>query len=263
VHLCDYPEVDESLIDAELSADMEALLRLVTLGSAARNSVKIKVRQPLAELKIQPASEAERRAIDRFAEQIREELNVKRVTMHDPASGPLLTPIVKANLKSLGPKFGPRLQQVKSALEAASAADLGARNEGFEFSVPGGAVTIEPGDFTISLVAADGWAAAADRETQAALDTRITEKLALEGLAREIVRHVQDARKKADLEMEDRIALCLKTDSQRLRAAIAAHKDSIAAETLVVKWLDGFDSRFFAVDVKIDGEALRIALQTT
>src|SRR5207244_11897946 len=79
VHLCDYPQVDESLIDAELSADMEALLRLVTLGSAARNSVKIRKRQPLAELKLHPGSDAQRRAIRRFSDQLRDELNCKQV----------------------------------------------------------------------------------------------------------------------------------------------------------------------------------------
>ena len=70
-----------SLIDAELSADMEALLRLVSLGSAARNSVRIKVRQPLAEIVIQPANDSERHAVQRFAEQISEELNLKKVSL--------------------------------------------------------------------------------------------------------------------------------------------------------------------------------------
>src|SRR5205807_6933623 len=70
VHLCLFPEPDESLIDADLSGDMDALLRLVSLGSAARNSVKIKVRQPLAEMKVQPGEERDRRAVERFALQI-------------------------------------------------------------------------------------------------------------------------------------------------------------------------------------------------
>src|SRR5262249_49292573 len=85
VHHCDYPHPEEDLIDAELSADMAALLRLVSLGAAARNSLKIKVRQPLAEMRVLPADDRGRRAVTRFAEQIREELNVKKVTLHDPA----------------------------------------------------------------------------------------------------------------------------------------------------------------------------------
>src|SRR5260370_21369296 len=78
VHLGGFPEVDTSLEDKQLSADMDTLLRLVSLASAARNTVKIKVRQPLAELKVQPGSDADRRAVERFADQICEELNIKK-----------------------------------------------------------------------------------------------------------------------------------------------------------------------------------------
>ena len=88
VHLCDFPMADQSLVETELSAMMEALLRLVSLGSSLRNSVKIKVRQPLRELTIQPANDSERRAVEHFSDQICEELNLKKVTLHDPAAGP-------------------------------------------------------------------------------------------------------------------------------------------------------------------------------
>src|SRR5262249_14442616 len=77
VHLCDYPLPDESLIDEQLSADMVALLELVTLGSAARNKAKIKVRQPLAEMVVWSDSDRYRRALARFQDQLRDELNVK------------------------------------------------------------------------------------------------------------------------------------------------------------------------------------------
>ena len=117
VHLCDYPIADESLIDHELSDEMDALLRLVSLGGSARNAVKIKVRQPLAEIKIQPASDIERKAVERFADQIREELNIKKVTLQDGKT-PLLTFDVKLNPKSAGPKFGPKLAAVSAALAA-------------------------------------------------------------------------------------------------------------------------------------------------
>ena len=104
VHHLPYPAADETLIDTALSAEMDALLGLVTLGSAARNQVKIKVRQPLAEVTIQPGSDVERRAVERFADQICEELNIKKVTIHDPAAGPLLRLQLKPNPKNLGPK---------------------------------------------------------------------------------------------------------------------------------------------------------------
>jgi isoleucyl-tRNA synthetase len=264
VHLCDFPEVDETLIDEQLSADVEALLRLVTLGSAARNSVKIKVRQPLAELKA-TGSEAEQRAVSRFADQICEELNVKQATWHDSATGPLLTAEVKANLKTLGPKAGPRLQTVKAAIEGMPAAELTVGTRGgkaIDVGVGGEPIVIEAADFTVNYKAPPGWAGVADGETQVALDTRITDELAREGMAREVVRHVQDTRKKADLQMEDRIELHLGTESDKLRQAIEEHKDFIAGETLTTKWATGpFGGDAFEAAVSVDGQALQIALR--
>jgi isoleucyl-tRNA synthetase len=265
VHLCDYPQTDASVIDEELSADMRALLRLVTLGSAARNSVKIKVRQPLAELKVQPGSNADGRAVSRFADQIAEELNVKRVTLHEPANSPLLTPAVKANMKTLGPKFGPRLQEVKAAIEGTPAAVLEEQSKAgpaLEIASPGGPVSIDTADITVSYRAADGWAGVADRGTQVALDTRMTEALAREGMARDVVRHVQNSRKDAGLEMEDRIELNLDTESDKLQQAITAHRDYIGAETLVLRWADApLNGQAYQTQVNVDGQPLRISLR--
>src|SRR5204863_1390771 len=106
VHLCDYPTADESLIDQALSEDMAPLLRLKEMGSAARNAVKIKVRQPLAELKVQPANDADRRAVARFSDLLMAELNVKKVTLHDGSAGALLKPATAPNRRTLGPEVG-------------------------------------------------------------------------------------------------------------------------------------------------------------
>jgi isoleucyl-tRNA synthetase len=264
VHLCDFPAADEALIDEQLSTDVDALLRLVTLGSAARNSVKIKVRQPLAELKVH-GGDAERRALERFAEQLSDELNVKRVTWHDHASGPLLTAEVKANLKTLGPKAGPRLQAIKAGLESMPATELLAGTRGGKtIDVPAGGepLAVDAADFTVGYRALAGWAGVADGEAQVALDTRVTDTLAREGMAREVVRHVQDTRKKADLEMEDRIELHLDTSSDKLKQAIDAHKDYIAGETLATKWATGpLNGAAHEASVDIDGQPLKIALQ--
>jgi isoleucyl-tRNA synthetase len=260
VHLCDYPQVDESLIDAQLSADMDALLRLVSLGSAARDSVKIKRRQPLAELRVRPGTDAERRAVERFADQLRDELNVKQVTLHDPAAGPLLTPEVKPNAKALGPKFGPRLREVQAAIAAASPAELAAKVQASE-TIDLGDFTLEPADLVVTQTAPPGWAGVADRETQVLLDTRLTDGLRLEGMAREVVRHVQEARKEAGLEMEERIVLALLTEAPELRRAMDATGDYIAGETLVVERAAGpLAEALLTKPVKIDGQALTIQL---
>jgi isoleucyl-tRNA synthetase len=257
--------VGETLIDEELSADMDALLRLVSLGSAARNTVKIKVRQPLAEMKVQPGSDADRRAVERFADQILEELNVKKVTLHDLANRSLLHYVVNPNVKVLGPKFGPRLKEVQTALAAADATALAREVQAarsFELACPNGIVTVELGDVVVQLKAPEGWSGVEDRGTQVLIDARITPELAAEGMARDVVRQVQQLRKDAELEMEDRITLWLGTDSAKLQHAIQAHKPYIAAETLTTQWAaQPLNGEAKHADVKVEGQPLTIELR--
>ncbi len=263
VHLCEYPSVDES--DAELSADMEALLRLVSLGLSARQTAKIKVRQPLAEMRVQPGSDRDRRAVERFGDQICDELNVKKVSLHEPSAGPLLLLQVKPNLRTLGPKFGARLQEVVAALAAVPSADVAARaaaGEPIELAAPSGAVTLEPTDVVVQHGGPEGWAGVADRATQVAVDTRITPALSREGMAREVVRHVQEQRKNAELQIEDRIVLYLGTASEVLRQAIEEHRSYIAAETLTAQWSPtALEGEAHRVSVKVDGHELTIQLR--
>ncbi|MFL5339505.1 MAG: isoleucine--tRNA ligase [Gemmataceae bacterium] len=257
VHLCDYPQADASLIDQALTDEMDALLGLVALGSAARNIVKIKVRQPLAELKVQ-GTETEKRAVERFADQLCDELNVREVSWHEPEWGMLLSAQVKVNMKSLAPKVGPHLQEVKAAVEQLDPYGL---KFPLEMKLPGGVFTLDSADVTLMYQAEPGWVGVAEHGAQVALDTRITPELKLAGLAREVVRLVQDLRKKASLEMEDRIALWLSTQSPELQQAILTHKDYIAAETLTVEWLDQVPADGVAEEAKVDGKPLSIALQ--
>jgi isoleucyl-tRNA synthetase len=264
VHLCDFPQADPALIDEQLSADMDALLRLVSMGSAARDAVKLKKRQPLAELKVQPEGASDRRAVERFADQICEELNVKKVTPHDPANGPLLTEEPHPVVKKLGPKFGQRLKEVLAAIAAVPAATMVRQIKyGLSFALPcpGGEVELEPGDVVVTPKAPDGWSGVADRGTQVLIDARVTDELAREGMAREVVRNVQDLRKKANLEMEDRITLYLGSESAGLSQAIQAHRDYIGAETLTVRWADQApNGAAHQETVKIEGQPLVIAL---
>src|SRR5205085_2678483 len=167
--------------------------------------------------------------------QIREELNVKRVTLHDPSRGSLLHYQIKPNPKTLGPKLGPRLKEAHAALGRLDPAEVAKRvqaGQTVDVALADGAVGLEPADLFVVPKVQDGWAGSADRGTQVAIDTRISEGLAQEGMAREVVRHVQNARKDAGLAMEDRIELYLATDSPELRQAIDAHREYIMTETL-------------------------------
>jgi isoleucyl-tRNA synthetase len=264
VHLCDYPQPDKSLVDEDLTADMHALLRLVSLASAVRNLKKIKVRQPLAELRIQPGDERDHRAMERFADQICEEQNLKRVTLHEASPGPLLHFALKPNIKTLGPKFGNRLKEVVAVLAAADTrriVESVQAGQGFELSLAGETISLAADDVIVEAQAQDGWIGLVDRMTQLALDTRITEALELEGLAREVIRHVQNTRKDADLALEDRIILHLKTDSAKLQKAIDAHRDYIAQETLTTRWAsDTPPDSVFQSMAKVEGSTLLIEL---
>ena len=264
IHLCDFPKPDESLIDAELSADMEALLRLVSLGSSLRNSVKIKVRQPLSEMIIQPANDSERHAVERFSKQICEELNLKKVSLHDPGKGPLFCYDVSLNLKTVGPKFGGQVKEIQAALAALDPVLVAKKlqaGEEVELAIASGSVVINKDDILMKPKVPDSWAGLADYGTQLLLDATVTEELAGEGMAREIVRHVQELRKKSGLEMEDRIILYFGTESLAVQRAIEKHSSYISGETLALEWANQpLDGEAHSTNVKVDGQPLKIQL---
>src|SRR5262249_15345875 len=189
----------------------------------------------VAEMKVQPGDEREGRAVRRFGHLLCDELNIKKVTLHE-GNGSLLRLEVKPNPKTLGSRgLGPRLKDVQQALAAADQAALAAKlqaGETVELACAGGAVALTLPDVFVTSSAPEPWAGVADKNTQVVVDTRVTEELKREGQAREIVRHVNEARKQANLNIEDRIALYLGTDSAELRPTIEVHRSYIGAETL-------------------------------
>ncbi|MCI0377780.1 MAG: class I tRNA ligase family protein, partial [Gemmataceae bacterium] len=264
VHLTKFPVFEDTLVDGPLSTVMDSVLQIVSLGRAVRNSSKIRVRQPLAELKVQPGSDADRQAVEQFADQICEELNIKKVTLHDSTQGPLLKFEVKLNMKNAGSKLGSRTKAVQTALASMVATALAEKvqaGQAVEIVTTDGPLMLEPADLIVSPVVDQGFAGLADRGTQLLLDARITPELALEGLAREVVRHVQNCRKEAGLQMEDRIVLYLGAEG-KLAEAIQAYRDYIAAETLGAEWSDKpLGQGAYRAEVKIEGQPLVIELK--
>jgi isoleucyl-tRNA synthetase len=261
VHLTPYPEPDASLIDEQLSADMNALLRLVSLALSARNAAKIKVRQPLAELQVRGGMMVGA-AIKRFSSLLRDELNVKRVVYWDEADKPegIVGQKTEPNPRTLGPKSGRYLPEVTAKIREHYQRF---RTAPGSIELPNGeTIQIEVADLLTSYTAPDGWACAVDGSTEMLLDVRVTDELKLEGLARDIVRQVQDLRKKANLDIQDRIVLYLGTESPILRAAIEAHRDYIAGETLTTQWATApLDGDCPTAQVRIEGQALTIQLR--
>jgi isoleucyl-tRNA synthetase len=172
---------------------------------------------------------------------------------------------IKPNMKTLGPKFGNRLKAVLAAIAAADPAQVAEKvqaGQAVELLGGDGPLTLEPGDLVVTPKTSEGWAGLADRGTQLLLDARITPALAQEGMAREVIRHVQSSRKDAGLRMEDRIILYLGTDSPNLAQAIEMHRAYIAAETLVAQWAtEPLGEGAFHAEVKVDGQMLAIELR--
>jgi isoleucyl-tRNA synthetase len=268
VHLCDYPAADESLVDPGLSGDMNLLLAIASLGLAVRNKGKCKVRQPLAEAKIS-GDEHDLRVVERFRSVLAEEWNVKRITLHNPKDGPLLGYEVNPFKPELAKRHKGRLGEVLAEIAKLDPLEVkkkrlkpDAADRMILLKCPRGDEWLLPTEYELNPVALEaGWVGDEDFGVQIAIDTRITPELAREGKARDIVRHVQDLRKKANLEMEDRIALYLGTDSPELREAVEVHRDYIASETLTTRWLPQPPAGGETATVKIDGQALTIALQ--
>ena len=265
IHLESFPQPDHNLIDEELSAQINALLKIVSMGLSARNGLKIKVRQPLAEFRVQCSNDTERAAVLRFVDQITEELNVKKVTIHDHKAGSLLLATVKANIRTLGPKLGAKLAATQRAILAADPLALAAKAAGgvpFGFEVEGETLELSPEDLAVELKAPEGFGGVGDRETQVALDGRITRELALEGQSRDIVRNIQELRKKANLQLEDRIDLHLNSTAADLIEAIRLHGETIAGETLTTSWAKtAHGEGGHEAEVKIEGHFLLISLR--
>jgi len=252
-------------MDMQLSADMDTLLWLVSLGSAARNSKKIKVRQPLAEMKVD-GDDAVRRVIEKFSDQIREELNIKRVTFRDPVvEGPLVTEKAQLEMQLIGPKHRDHLKDFLFAFSKADPAAVVAKKtawEPYRLDCPWGPELLLPTEVKVELIPPDSWAVEYDAGVVLIIDCRITNELKREGLAREIVRYVQNARKDAGLEMEDRIVLYLHTESNELREAIKTHKEYICRETLAANWAtQPLGEGAHRATVKVDGQSLTIELR--
>lgn len=232
VHVEYYPEPDEQLIDPELERHMGLVIDLVSLGRAARNRVQIKVRQPLAALRVDRKHEA---LLKPMEELVKEELNVKALHYVD-APDDYVDYTVKPNFAVLGPKYGPLMKQIGQALAQSAAADLvkKLRADGrLTLTLDGTTVHLTAEDLEIRTADRPGYAMEADRDNYIILETTLTPALIQEGLAREIVSKVQNMRKSAQFELTDRIRITYWAGPE-VSAAIEAFQDYIQEETLAV-----------------------------
>jgi isoleucyl-tRNA synthetase len=211
VHLNDWPVAEEALIDQELSDSVHLVQRLASLGRSARAKANLKVRQPLQKVYVKVQTPAERETVRELADQLAEELNVKEVDLIED-EGEFFEYQVRPNLPLVGPKYGPRVGEIQRLLGAADKAAVAAAVNAHE-RVPLDGFTLEPEELLVSASAKPGFATALEGGYAAAITTEITQDLADEGLARELVRRIQEMRKNAGFEIADRIRLTYQGDA--------------------------------------------------
>jgi isoleucyl-tRNA synthetase len=228
VHLTDWPQAEDFPADALLVTAMDRVRAIASSGLALRKAQGLRVRLPLQALTVVTPDAA---ALEAFSEIVRDELNVKTVTLVEFDEQLVaeygIARRLAVNARGLGPRIGKQVQQV---IAAAKAGDWSVDGD----TVMAGGIALEEGEYTLELELDDPAAAVAFLPGSGfvLLDTRVTPELAAEGLARDVVRAVQQARKDAGLDVSDRITLTLGSDDESARTAIAAHEALIGAETL-------------------------------
>jgi isoleucyl-tRNA synthetase len=231
VHHCEWPASES--VDEVLNEEMALILRLVSLGHAARNKANRKLRQPLLEIAFAVGLDKEREIVMRYSDIISSELNVKSVRLLD-----VTTEVVSYQLKplpkQLGQKYGRRFPEIRDAilsLDPRTASTQLQVGESVEVSVNGDKFDISPEEVEVIVEAREGFSTASEGSYLAALTTELTHELELEGLAREFVRRLQNLRKSADLNVSDRIEVQY-SSSELMAEAVEFHKMYISEETL-------------------------------
>ncbi len=259
VHLADWPVADGTAVDTDLDAGMELARELVSLGLSARTESKLKVRQPLARaIALVPAGTM----LDAdIAAEIADALNVKQLETVTSLEG-LLDYAVLPNFRTLGPKVGKLLPRVKELLAGVDGGAVRAaleRDGTFTLDVDGTPVTLAEDDLQIRASSHEELALAQAGPLAVALDTTLDEALRREGLAREVVRALNDQRKAQGFEIADRVMVVLAAAGE-LEAAISRHRDWIAGEVLATELRIATNGEAGAVEVSIDGAPLGVRL---
>jgi isoleucyl-tRNA synthetase len=236
VHHTAWPQVDASAADEGLIEQMSLARKVASLGLSARSNANLKVRQPLSKVKVFTSKAVLRQEL---VEIVKDELNVKAFEFVDQ-EGALVNYKVLPDNKLLGPKFGARFPEMRAALAKENPAKLAAAVQAgvaVMLTVAGEQVELEPEAILVHTEPVPGLAVAADKYVTVGIDASLTPELKAEGLAREIVRRLQDMRKSAGFNIEDRITTCYQAQGS-LAEIFSIWGDYIAAETLTTQLLN-------------------------
>jgi isoleucyl-tRNA synthetase len=245
VHLAAWPQADAALVDAGVSGQMALTRRLVELGRSARSAASVPIRQPLPRAVVSAPGFGELSA--ELRAEILAELNVRALEPMAAVGADLVDYVVKPNFRALGRRFGKGTQAVAAAIAAADPAALaGELRQAGKVSVPvdGTPVALGADELIVTQTPRSGWTVAADGGETVALEVTITPELRREGLARDVIRLVQDARKSDGLHVSDRITVQWEAGDPDLAAALTEHGALIAGETLADAFGPGSPAAF-------------------
>ncbi len=259
IHLCDFPVVKEEWIDKELEANMDAVLKYVVMGRAARNTANIKNRQPIGTMYVK----AEKELDDYFSQIVAEELNVKNVVFTQDVRE-YTTYNFKPQLKTVGPKYGKILGGIKTALaelDGNAAMDELHANNVLKLTVNGQDVELAEEDLLIEMTQSEGYVSESDNVATVVLDTKLTEELIEEGFVREIISKIQTMRKEAGFEVMDHIAITV-SGNDKITAVMqkqeAQIKDEVLADVMSVGEAKGYTKEW-----NINGETVTLGVEKT
>ena len=260
IHLADFPVWDKTFIDASLERKMENAQIISSLVLSLRAKEKIKVRQPLQKIMIPVDNEQQKEEILAVADLIKHEVNIKEVQILEDASGILIKQI-KPNFKTLGPKFGKEMRFIATEVQKLTQEDINKIDEfgNIYLQVNGKEITLEREDVEISSKDIEGWLVANERGLTVALDVTISEELRKEGVGRELVNRIQNARKDNGLDVTDKIRLTV-LNFENLQNSIQENKEYIMSETLT-KELVFVDTLNNGTEIEFDTIKSRILIE--
>ncbi|MDY5497576.1 MAG: isoleucine--tRNA ligase [Anaerobutyricum sp.] len=257
IHLCDYPAVDESMIDEQLEKDMGEVLDIVVLGRSARNTSGLKNRQPIGRMYVKAEN-----SLGEFYKQIIEgELNVKEVLFKDDISD-LTSYTFKPQMRILGPKYGKDLGKIRKILSEidGSAAKRELDAKGFlTIELNGDRIELLPEELLIDMSQKEGYVSQADRGVTVVLDTNLTPALIEEGFVREIISKIQTMRKEAGFEVTDHITVS-ENGNDKIREIVSKYskdiKNDVLADEIRLDAEGGYSKEW-----NINGEKVKLSVE--
>ena len=263
VHFVQMPTPDTTCIDAALEERMALAQQATSMVLALRKDKHLPVRQPLGKMLVPVISERVREQLAAVKGLILAEVNVKELEFVENTDG-ILTTKIKPNFKTLGKVYGPRMKEIAAAFATLDQATISAiqradaAGEAYVLALPGGDVTLQPGDCQISSEDMPGWLVASQGALTIALDVTVTPELRKEGLARELVNRIQNLRKASGFEVTDRINVVIGHNAE-LENALETYGDYVQAQTLA-RELHFADNPAGAVEVEWEDGTLAISV---